>query len=273
MHALVISLLAIFGCTQPEPKMNQTFISLHPSITETIFHLQAEEQLVGRSDYCLYPKVAQAIPKFGTSINPNVEQLAVHTHSALLVDNSYSGSQNIEAMMSIHRLNWLTPTDMMTSISELGTLLNVATKAEELNQSLLKAFTPPPDNAPRVLFLMMGSDFTSGQIWYMKPNSIHGAMLEASGYRNAMNRTDGPPQMSIEEMLLVDPDLILLLGDANQADTAPNQLALLEEIKGLRAVNDGRINVALIDNAYGTGPTVIQHIAEIKHVLDGLNQQ
>lgn len=273
MLALALSLIATLGCTQPKPTDTRTFISLHPSITETIYHLEAEDKLVGRSDYCLYPKSAESLETFGTSISPNVEQLALHTNSTLLVDNSYSGSQNIESMMAVSRLNWLTTEDMMSSITEIGTLLEVQDKAKVLNESLAKAFSPPSDTAPRVLFLMMGSDFTSGQIWYMKPNSIHGAMLEASGYRNAMKRTDGPPQMSIEEMLLVDPDVILLMGDANQSENAPNQLAQLKEIQGLRAVELNRINVILIENAYGTGPTVLSHITEIKHVLDGLTQQ
>lgn len=273
MLALALSLIASLGCTQQKQTDAQTFISLHPSITETIYHLQAEDKLVGRSDYCLYPKSAQSLASFGTSINPNVEQLALHTKSTLLVDNSYSGSQNIESMMSVSQLQWLTTEDMMSSITELGSLLEAQDAARTLNESLSKAFSPPSDSAPRVLFLMMGSDFTSGQIWYMKPNSIHGAMLEASGYRNAMKRTDGPPQMSIEEMLLVDPDAILLIGDANQSENAPHQLDQLKEVHGLRAVESNRINVVLIENAYGTGPTVLSHIREIKHVLDGLTQQ
>ena len=270
MHTLLISLLVLFGCTQQDSPNNQTFISLHPAITQTIFYLQSEKVLVGRSDYCLYPEEAKTLPTFGTSLSPNIEQLALQTNSTLLVDNSYSDSQNLESMMTIQRLKWLTPADMMSSIGELGTLLNVKSTAAELNEKLSKAFTPPSDTAPRVLFLMMGSDFTSGQIWYLKPNSIHGAMLEAAGYRNAMKRTDGPPQMSIEEMLLVDPDIIILLGDLNQSDNAPNQLTELKRIASLRAVANEAIKVVLLDNAYGTGPSILEHITALKSALDGL---
>lgn len=274
MNMFILRCLFLLGCTPETPDtIQQSFISLHPSITETIYYLEGSEQLIGRSDYCLYPDEAKTLPAFGTAITPNIEKLAQQSSHTLLVDNSFSDSHNLGSMMSIEQLSWLTPADMVSSIDRLGTLLDKQAASAALNQSIQSVFVPPSDTAPKGLILMMGSDFSKGQLWYMKQNSIHGAMLEAAGYRNAIQRTDGPPQMSIEELHLLNPDFIILLGDQTQSDNSAAQLEALKALSTLQAVKNNRVNTLLLDNAYGTGPMILKHVATLSQTIEQLQQQ
>jgi iron complex transport system substrate-binding protein len=49
-------------------------VSLAPSITEMLFALGLDEQVVGVTDFCNFPAAAEAKPKIGYS-NPNLESL------------------------------------------------------------------------------------------------------------------------------------------------------------------------------------------------------
>jgi iron complex transport system substrate-binding protein len=48
-------------------------VSLNPAATELIFAIGAQERLIGRSRWDLYPSAARAIPALGDGIRPNVE--------------------------------------------------------------------------------------------------------------------------------------------------------------------------------------------------------
>jgi iron complex transport system substrate-binding protein len=56
-------------------KAPEKIISLSPGITEMIFLLQAENKLIGISDYCNYPEGTQNINKIGGLQNINIEKI------------------------------------------------------------------------------------------------------------------------------------------------------------------------------------------------------
>jgi len=58
------------------PNDPQRIISMAPSVTETIFALEAEVRLVGVTDYCNYPNEAQNITSIGGFSTPNLEVIA-----------------------------------------------------------------------------------------------------------------------------------------------------------------------------------------------------
>src|SRR6056297_695605 len=50
-------------------------ISLVPSVTEILFALGAQEQLVAVTDACTYPDAATLLPNVGQYANPSLEQI------------------------------------------------------------------------------------------------------------------------------------------------------------------------------------------------------
>jgi cobalamin transport system substrate-binding protein len=73
--ALIITLcLAILSQAQAQ-ESRQRIISLAPNITEIIFKLGAQSQLIGRTEFCLYPEAAQKIPSVGGYLNPDYEKI------------------------------------------------------------------------------------------------------------------------------------------------------------------------------------------------------
>lgn len=62
-----------FGNTLVFDKLPERIISAAPSITETIYFLGAETNLVGVSNYCNYPPEVISKKKIGDLLNPNFE--------------------------------------------------------------------------------------------------------------------------------------------------------------------------------------------------------
>ena len=258
----------LLSCTSQESSQPaEGFISLHPSITETFYALGAEHLLKGRSDYCERPQSATALPTFGTSITPNFEGLASANVAHIVGDNAIS--QHTDALTqlgTVHSLPWLSMKDMKESIHQLGLITNTTSAADNIVNELTKTFQPQPEGES-VLLLLSGSVISKGQLWYIKPESIHGAMLEASGYQNAVSAGKDIPQMGIEELLALDPSVIALIGDSNAATTMLSQKEDLSALTSLQAVQNNNICLLSIDNPFGTGPSIVNTVPLLKKQL------
>ncbi len=74
-------------------------ISLAPSITEILFALHLNEEIIGVTDYCDFPAAASNKPKVGGFINPSIEKI-VSLKPDLIV-----GTRDGNLMETIHRLS------------------------------------------------------------------------------------------------------------------------------------------------------------------------
>src|SRR5690349_9940470 len=50
-------------------------VSLAPSVTETLYALGLDQEIVGDTDYCDYPPAAKLKPHVGSLLNPSLEKI------------------------------------------------------------------------------------------------------------------------------------------------------------------------------------------------------
>jgi iron complex transport system substrate-binding protein len=67
------SLVALLPTAHAAPPMR--IVSLAPSVTETLFALNAGPNVVGVSDYCDYPPEVRSLPHVGSFLTPNLEAI------------------------------------------------------------------------------------------------------------------------------------------------------------------------------------------------------
>lgn len=259
--------LLLYSCTQQNTEP-EGFISLHPSITETFYALGVETQLKGRSDYCERPSRASTLPTFGTAITPNFEKLSTANPQSIVGDQSLSQHTDALAQLAdIQALPWLSIDDMKTSIGILGTLTNTTEKAQQLQADLTTRFDHT-EGGESVLLLLSGSDVHKGQLWFIKPESIHGSILEASGYSNAVASGTQIPQMGIEELLILNPPVIAILADSSTNQTElDTKINHFKELHSLQAVEQNHLCILTMDNAFGTGPSIVDMVPKFKNQL------
>ena len=275
---ILCCVISSFGCSSSDQKqINGKLLSLYPAITETIFLLEEGSQLSGRSDYCLFPEEVKSLPSFGTSLTPNYEAIALEAPRLVLTDKSMGTPvTELQNIAPLKQLAWLSAEDMSKSIVELGLIVNKPKEADELSEKIKTALQPKvTDNSPSVLIVMQGSDISKGTLWFIKPNTLHGSAIEAAGFRNAAPLDiNGPPSMSVEQLLKQDPDIILFLASKKlTSDERDGLIKSLDVVSSLRAVQDKRIGVLNGDNLMGVGPKIIDLVEPIqtigKSLLDG----
>ena len=267
---LVFILCFLFSCSSQESiqKRSQKFLSLNPAITETIFYLEAQEQLLGRSDYCLTPAQVQELPSFGTALTPNFEAIARVQPKSIFTDVS-SGTQlnSLEQLAPVVQLPWLSADDIQESVIKLGGLLDKREEAENLASQIKTTFvSTAAADSPSLLMLMEGSDIQKGQLWFMKKGSLHGAAIEAAGFRNgAPDMHNGPPSMSVEQLIKLDPDIIVFLASKSIESSAQEKLIRSFDIMPyIQAVKSKRVGVISGQNLMGVGPGAMQLVQKIK---------
>jgi len=169
-------------------------------------------------------------------------------------------------------LRWLSLDEVSRGIRELGRVTekqaNAAALAERLERRLGVA---APVVAPKIL-LVIGSDTGRlDDIWFIRKNSLQGAALHAAGARNAVDEAVvGQPHLSLERLVALDPDGIVVLTAKTEAGDAT--LAPYRKLTTLRAVRDGRLSLMAAPEAYVNGPRVLALIDRLVPVVVRMGQ-
>jgi iron complex transport system substrate-binding protein len=242
----------------PAAPSGTRIVSLAPAVTETLFAIGAGSSVVAISDYCDSPPEALSLPRVGTSITPNYEAIARLGPSLIVSESNVSSRRReLEAVAPTRLLPWLRLEEIASSIRELGKLSGKPNEAATLADKLLSRLSlPEPSAGPRVLLVLGGESADATDIWFVRRNSLHGAALRAAGGRNAVAEdVAGPPQLSHERLLALDPDVIVVLRRPSPSGAAgPSGF---ERFPTLKAVKDGHVSVLLASEAFANGPRIL----------------
>jgi iron complex transport system substrate-binding protein len=143
-------------------------------------------------------------------------------------------------------------------------------EAEVLNTSLRARVQAVEDtiakaeSRPVVFYELDGTD--AAKPWTPGPGSFMDELIRAAGGENAAaGLTSAWAQISIEELLVQDPDFILL-GDAIWGVTA-EQVAARAGWEGLTAVKEGRVLPFNDDLVSRPGPRLVDGLEELARLI------
>jgi ABC-type Fe3+-hydroxamate transport system substrate-binding protein len=249
-------------------------VSLSPAITETLFAIGAGEQLVGVSDYCNYPEAAKKLPRTGTALTPGYEAIVRLSPTLILCEAAASAPRRELTALGVTKfIPWLSLEDIVASTRLLGALTAQAAAADVLATKLWDGLAvAEAPNGPRVLVVLGEGTGKLSEIYFIKQNSIHGAALRAAGARNAVaGDVPGVPRLSIEELLRLDPDaIIVLVAPTPSAASDADILHDYEALEPLTARKNQRIVVLKSDEAFADGPRILTLSEQLKQKLDEL---
>jgi ABC-type Fe3+-hydroxamate transport system substrate-binding protein len=278
LGALLFSAGAAIGVSrlaphEPASDGARRVVSLTPAITETVLSLGGAARLVGVSDYCKLP-AGLTLPRLGSSLTPSLEQIAALRPSLVLSDGSAAAKRKeLSALAVTEALPWLTLSEVTASIRRLGQLLEQPLAgdalAERLQTRLSKA---PPADAPRVLLLLSYDPSRPAELWFIRQNSLHGAALAAAGARNAVGHdVPGLPRLSVEELIRLDPDQVLIIPPAGASLEARREmLTAFNELSPLRAVKQSRVGV-LSGATQSVGPSILELVDSVARMMEKMS--
>jgi len=279
--AVVVLFLAmiISSCqTKNEQEQSGTvrIISLAPHITEIIYALEAQDQLIAVTDFCKYPADAQKKEKIGGLINPNTEYMIALKPTHLFGMPSHEKlNQQLESfgykitMMSNEKVS-----DVLESIRVIGNIIGRQKAAEELviqiNQLFdsLRVNKNYPDRIPAVLLIGRSKSSLQNMTVAGKDTYIN-EMWEMVGGENIY--IDLPTKygsINLESLLLRDPAVIIEFDmqkerSVEKADLGPEWQLL----KDTRAVKKGQVYVVGGNHTMIPGPRMTLLAEDFRKII------
>jgi len=241
------------GTNVAVPVNVQRIVSLAPNLTETVYALGLEDKLVADTSYCDTPPAAKDKPHVGGPANPSLEAI-VATHPDVVLATTMTTRETVDALrklgVAVYYTDPHTVRAMLDTTKKIADVTGAPEKGAELVgalQARLDALHAKLEEKPlaHVLFVVWEDPLISiGQDTF-----VADALKWAGGESAIVARQDWP-QISMEEVLRVEPEFIVLT--PSHAET--NNAKVAEELQArpvwreLRAVKLGRI--ALVDEEF-----------------------
>ncbi len=249
-------------------------VSLAPALTETLFAIGAADQVVGVSDFCRYPPEATKLPRVGSGIAPNYEAITRLAPTLVVNEANEAAKKHELASISTTRLlPWLSLEEVLDSTRELGKIAGRKEAGDALADKIATRLqVPAPLDAPRVLLALQVKPSKLDDVWFVRRNSLHGAVLRASGGKNALQEdVSGVPRMSLERLVEVDPEMIIVLVRDRVPDAEP-VLAEWRKLGTLQAVKNDRIGVLDGREVFVNGPRILDLVDRLAVEIRRLRQ-
>lgn len=228
------------------PRPARRVVSLLPAGTETLFALGAGDRVVGRTRYDAEPHLAH-LPSVGGGLDPSLEALLALRPDLVLAWESPGGSPlraRLEALgVPVFALATRDTAAVFRNIRNLGRLLGrdpaAAALAERVRAELdaVRASVPPGPR-PSVLYVVsLDPPILSGT------DNFLAELIEVAGGEPvpvSAPQAGASPQVSLEEVLRLRPDVVILPVGEDPGDT-PARLRTSPGWRDLEAVREGRV--------------------------------
>lgn len=242
-------------------------VSVAPNLTELIYELDADDKLIGRSDYCDYPAEVSEVPSVGTLQTPDIETI-ISLDPDIVIVSTHFNEENTQKLseLGIHVITLYEESDMTgiyDIINILGTVVNRNTEADECVKRMketIKSVEAAIDGleAPTVYYVVgygEYGDYTAGG------DTFVGGLLTMAGGDNIAKEISGW-NITLEEIVEQDPSIIII-SEAMKDDfiNSPNY-------GDLTAVKEGNVytlDTNMLDRQGYRNAEGIKALAEIFH--------
>lgn len=252
----------------------QRVVSIAPSNTEILFAVGAGDLLVGRDDPSDYPEQAVEVPSIGSTYGDlNVEAIVGLDPDLILVAD-INPPEQIQAMEEVDLLVFVlgNPSDFEGLFENLA-IVGILTGREAEAQTLVDDLRTRFDNITSILvgvepiklfYEIDGSDPSAP--WTTGSSTFQQLIFELAGGDNIASDIQGWGQISLEEIIVRDPGVILF----GTGPFVPTTVEILSSRAGwgdITAVKEGQVfgvNTDLLDLP---GPRLIEGLEVVAKIL------
>jgi iron complex transport system substrate-binding protein len=228
-------------------------VTLAPNLTETIYALGLEDRLAGDTSFCDTPPAAKLKPHVGSPQTPSLEAIVALHPDLVLATTSINRPETVDALarlgIAVYTSDPHTVRGMLGSVAGMADLMGASEQGAALVaqlQARLDAVHARIAELPlvHVLFVVWEDPLiTIGQ------NTFIADALRWAGAESAIVAQQNWPQVSIEEVVRLQPEYIVLTPNHSESD-AGSKSSELESLrarpawKALKAVELGHVVVA-----------------------------
>ncbi|WP_019990829.1 cobalamin-binding protein [Rudanella lutea] len=192
-------------------KTSQRIISLVPSLTELLFDLGLDEEIVGLTKFCIHPAdKVKSRPVVGGTKQVDFEKIAALNPTLILANKEENTKADVEQLAKTHPVlvtDIVTVDDALTMIRTVGEHVGRPEKANTLANQIRTSLaslpsTPKPLRAAYLIWrkpwMVAGSD-----------TFIH-SLLPLAGFSNVFADCPRYPVVTPDDLQRAAPDVVLL---------------------------------------------------------------
>ena len=258
--------LFISSCTEEkeqsgvEKKVPSKIISLAPSITEILCALDLQDKLVGVTDFCKdpYKNTDFSGKSVGGIVNPNFEKIIKSNSDLifLLKGKGNLGEKLAKINKNIVTLEHIDLDGVFKSILRIGEICGVEKKSKALHEKLSALIEEQETSqGPEVLLTISRlSTQSTVRLWVAGNDGYYSRLLNLCGARNVIQNEGKFSQISIEEIIKLNPEYIFLLIDKLEEQEQKLEREHWQKFSTLRAVKENKFFIIIGDEVMIPGP-------------------
>jgi len=226
----------------------QRIVSLAPSNTEILFAIGAGSQTVGRDELSDFPTAAVTVSSIGSTFGQLNTEAIVALQPDLVLAASITAPEQVQALEDLGMTIYLLPNPndfagFYQNLRIVGELTGRQAEAAELAAGLEARVAAVAESVqgvdrPRVFYEADGSDPTAP--WTTGSGTFQSVLIDLAGGANVAAELTGWGQFSLEQLVAVDPQVIVF-GSGSFVPTTPESLAARPGWGTLTAVAEGRV--------------------------------
>lgn len=247
------------------PREPQRIVSLIPSATEIAFALQLDKRVVAVTNNDNYPAQVKKLPKVG-DMKIDVEKVLAQKPDLVLASSLLG--QEVLNQLQKYRIPLVVVDakhllDVYRSIDLVGQATNRARESDQLIAKMeaqkraiyRQVMQIPKQQRPKVWIEIGPELFTAGG------DTLLGEMLQIAGGINVAQKEKGWPQISAEQVIRWNPDVIL--STYGQTDSILKR----KGFSSVHAIQQKRVYAVDPDRTSRPGPRIMEGIEEMAKAL------
>lgn len=240
-------------------------VSLMPTVTDLIIAMGDADRLIARTDYDVDARIAQ-LPSLGGGLTPSVEWLASQKPD-LVISWPDNGARSLVAKISavgipIYAARTEVISDAVRTIHNLGTMLGDTAAADSLARTITTSLDSIHASVAKLRRVRVAYVLSVDPPTIAGPGTFIDELITVAGGSNAFaDIGNGWPQVSLEDLVRRDPDVIVLA-----RESGGDPLQLLQKLPGwrsLRAVRAGHVYRVSPDYFNRSGPLMPRAAREL----------
>jgi len=261
----------VLGRQVKVPKNVKRIVSMAPNITEMLFAIGLDNEIVGVTDYCNYPEAAKMKTKIGGYYDPNIEVIISLTPDLIVATPDGYSKERIDRLdqtgIPIFIINPQNINDVLVSMTLLGKVTGkeeIADQVVENMRSRIKVVEDkvsqiPTQKMPKV-FYEIGED----PLVTVGPNNVVNDLITTAGGVNvAADAPNSWPVYSVEAVIMKNPDIILTAPSTMTSSDKNSQIAKWNKYRTISAVVNGSIYAVDPDVMLRSGPRVVDGLEKL----------
>lgn len=245
-------------------------ISLAPSITEILYAIGLNDEIVGVTEFCDYPPAARQKPKIGYA-QPNIEAIVALQPDLVLAPRAFL---RVDLLAKLEQLK--VPTfvvdpesfeEIPGRIQTVGRILNRSSSADGVAMAMRERIAAIRNKTEGLVRIRVLYVLNSQPLITVGPGSYIHQVITVAGGSNIASQTAVPyPHLNMETVLKEDPEIIIFpIGKAE--GIPPSEQQQWQRWTSLSAVKQRRLHQISADVLNRPGPRIVEGLEALARII------